>query len=84
MKWAGGRRPGLPQHHNDKPCDYLINFPGFSPQCRAVVGAVVAQRGPNGWKLNPNIVGGKKINRSFGVPGTDGTNVGFCENISKG
>ena len=40
---------------------------------------MVAQWGSNGWKVNPNIVGGKKRNRSFGVPGTDGTNFGFCE-----
>ena len=37
--------------------------------CRAVVGAVVAQRGSNKWKLNPNMVG-VETPRSFGVPGS--------------
>jgi len=65
----------------------FINFPwillSVIPTTRAVVGGSGGATGAQRWKLNPNIGGGKNKNRSFGVPGTAGTNFVFRENIFK-
>ena len=74
----------MPHTLNDESCNYLFNFPwillSVVPTTGQWWGAVVAQRGSNGWKVNPNIVGGK-INKIcfIGVPGpgTAGPHFGF-------
>ena len=71
----------MPHTLNDESCNYLFNFPwillSVVPTTGQWWGAVVAQRGSNGWKVNPNIVGEKKKFFFIGVPGTAGPHFGF-------
>ena len=75
----------MPQHDSDESCNYLINFRmDFTqrhPYYRAVVGVRSRQWWRNGGptvEVEPKHQGGEKNkNRSFGVPGTAGTNFLF-------